>query len=69
MDTIDAIDMINAKLDQAATLVEMIGNRDYGKMSDEARDNYVSILAESIEQAKIAAALLKVIPVIQRARI
>jgi hypothetical protein len=69
MDTIDAIDMINAKLDQAATLVEMIGNRDFGKMSDEARANYVSILAESIEQAKIAAALLKVIPAIQRARI
>ena len=69
MDTIDAIDMINAKLDQAAALVEMIGNRDFRGMSDEARANYVSILTESIEQAKIAAALLKVVPVIQRARI
>ena len=60
MDTIDAIGRINAKLDQAAALVEMIGNRDFGEMSDEARANYASTLAESIEQAKIAAALLKV---------
>jgi hypothetical protein len=69
MDTIDAIDTINAKLDQAVTLVEMIGNRDFGQMSDKARANYVSVLAESIEQARIAAALLKVIPAIQQVRI
>ena len=57
--TTDIIDMINAKLDYASALVETIGNRDFGEMSDEARANYASTLAESIEQAKIAVALLK----------
>ena len=59
MTNLEAIDELNKRLDQAAALVEMVGSRDFGNMTDEAREIYASTLADSIEQAKRAVSYLE----------
>lgn len=59
MTNLEAIDELNKRLDQVAALVEVIARKDFVDMSDEARQNYASVLAETIEQAKVVAEFLK----------
>lgn len=59
MTNLEAIDELNKLLDQVAALVEVIARRDFVDMSEEVRQNYTSVLADTIEQAKVAAEFLK----------
>ena len=59
MTNLEAIDELNRRLDQAAALVEVIARQGFVDMSDEVRQNYASVLADTIEQAKVAVESLK----------
>jgi|GEM_PF-4968145 len=55
----DPINELNTRLDQAAALIEQMQAVDYYDLSHEERMKHAGVLHEVIEQAKIAAELLK----------
>ena len=59
MTDIDPINELNKRLDQAVALIEQMQSVNFYELSHEDRLKHASVLHEVIEQAKIAAELLK----------
>ena len=55
----DPINELNKRLDQAAAMIEQMQSVDYHDLPHEERMKHACVLHEVIEQAKIAAELLK----------